>query len=134
MRIITGYLPTPEGESALQAGIAEARLREGTLVVVYSKRGGESDEEFVEARERLEEIEERLAGEDVKSEVHQLVRDLPPGEDLVEFAKEQRADLLVIGVRRRTPVGKLVMGSNAQHIVLHAPCPVLCVKAQDEDE
>lgn len=132
MRIVTGYLPTPEGERALEAGVAETRLRGGKLLVVYSKRGGESDAEFVEARERMEEIEQRLAGEDVDGEVHQLVRDLPPGEDLVGFAQEQDADLIVIGVRRRSPVGKLVMGSNAQHIVLHAHCPVLCVKADEE--
>lgn len=132
MRIVTGYLPTPEGERALELSIEEARLRDGKLLVVYSKRGGESDEEFVEARERMEEIEERLADADVEAEVHQLVRDMPPGEDLVEFAREQDADLIVIGVRRRSPVGKLVMGSNAQHIVLHAGCPVLCVKADGE--
>lgn len=132
MRIVTGYLPTPEGEAALDAAIDEARVRDAELLVVYSKRGGESDEEFVEARERLEELEERLAGEQVDADVHQLVRDLPPGEDLVDFARERDADLIVIGVRRRSPVGKLVMGSNAQHIVLHAHCPVLCVKARDE--
>lgn len=132
MRIVTGYLPTPEGERALETSIAEARLRDGELLVVYSKRGGESDAEFVEARERMDEIEQRLAGEDVDCEVHQLVRDMPPGEDLVAFAEEQDADLIVIGVRRRSPVGKLVMGSNAQHIVLHAHCPVLCVKAGEE--
>lgn len=132
MRIVIGYLPTPEGEEALRAGIAEARLRDATLVVVYSKRGGERDEEFVEARERMEALERQLADEEVDAEVHQLVRDMPPGEDLVQFAQEQDAGLLVIGIRRRSPVGKLIMGSNAQHILLHAPCPVLCVKAQKE--
>lgn len=132
MRIVTGYLPTPEGEAALEASIEEARIRDAKLLVVYSKRGGESDREFVEARERLEKIEQRLTGGSLDCEVHQLVRDLPPGEDLVEFARERDADLIVIGVRRRSPVGKLVMGSNAQHIVLHADCPVLCVKADRE--
>lgn len=132
MRIVIGYLPTPEGEVALETAIDEARLRDGELHVVYSKRGGESDEEFLEARERMAELESRLEGETLDAEVHQLVRDLPPGEDLVAFAEERAADLIVIGVRRRSPVGKLVMGSNAQHIVLHAHCPVLCVKARNE--
>ncbi|MBW3561888.1 MAG: universal stress protein [Actinobacteria bacterium] len=132
MRIVTGYLPTPEGEVALRTAVDEARLRDAELLVVYSQRGDEKDEDFVEAREGLESLEGRLAEEGVDAEVHHLVRDLPPGEDLVEFARERGADLIVIGVRRRSPVGKLVLGSNAQQIVLHADCPVLCVKADDE--
>lgn len=132
MRIVTGYLPTPEGEAALETALDETRLRDAELIVVYSQRGDEKDEEFVQARESLEELEARIADSGVDAEVHHLVRDLPPGEDLVAFAEEHGADLIVIGVRRRSPVGKLVLGSNAQTIVLHAHCPVLCVKADDE--
>jgi nucleotide-binding universal stress UspA family protein len=47
----------------------------------------------------------------------------------VEFANDEGIDLIVIGVRRRSPVGKLVLGSNAQDILLRADCPVLAVKA-----
>jgi nucleotide-binding universal stress UspA family protein len=52
-----------------------------------------------------------------------------PSEDLVAFAEEVNAELLVIGIRRRSPVGKLVLGSNAQDILLRAECAVLAVKA-----
>jgi nucleotide-binding universal stress UspA family protein len=48
---------------------------------------------------------------------------------MVEIADEEGADLIVIGLRRRSPVGKLVLGSNAQDILLSANCPVLAVKA-----
>ena len=65
----------------------------------------------------------------VDHEVRQLVRGLEPAEDLIAVAEEIGADFIVIGLRRRTPVGKLILGSNAQRILLDAPCPVLAVKA-----
>ena len=43
------------------------------------------------------------------------------------------AELCVIGIRRRTAVGKMLMGSNAHRILMDAPCPVLAVKAVDHD-
>lgn len=129
MKIVVGYLDTPEGHAALERGVEESRLRDAELVVVHSMRGRESDREILEAREESEQIEGRLADVGIDYSVRTLVRDLPPGEDLVALAKEEGADLIVIGIRPRSPVGKLVLGSNAQDIILHAHCPVLAVKA-----
>ena len=53
-----------------------------------------------------------------------------PAEDLISVADEESADFIVIGLRRRSPVGKLILGSNAQRILLDASCPVLAVKAE----
>ena len=61
--------------------------------------------------------------------MRQLVRGNDPAEDLISVAEEENADFIVIGLRRRSPVGKLILGSNAQRILLDAPCPVLAVKA-----
>ena len=62
-------------------------------------------------------------------EVRQLVRGFEPAEDLIGIAESAGAELIVIGLRRRTPVGKLILGSNAQRILLDAHCPVLAVKS-----
>ncbi len=62
--------------------------------------------------------------------VHEFVRGLTPAEDLVRAASDFEADLIVIGLRRRSAVGKLLLGSNAQEILLEAKCPVLTVKAK----
>ncbi|MFZ1956497.1 MAG: universal stress protein, partial [Desulfobacterales bacterium] len=59
---------------------------------------------------------------------HLLIRGLAPGEDLVRFAKENDVDLMVVGVKRRSKVGKLLMGSTAQFVIIKAPCPVLSIK------
>ena len=61
--------------------------------------------------------------------MRRLVRGVDPADDLIAVAEEVDADLIVIGLRRRSPVGKLIMGSNAQQILLDASCPVLAVKA-----
>lgn len=131
MKILVGYLKSAEGAAALDAAIAEAKLRDGDLLVVHSMPGGTRDEAQAAAtyRTELEEIASRLAGEGVRSQVRELVRGNSPSEDLLQLAEEERVDLIVIGVRRRSPVGKLVLGSNAQDILLRANCPVLAVKA-----
>jgi nucleotide-binding universal stress UspA family protein len=51
-----------------------------------------------------------------------------PGEDLVQFAKDNEADEIIVGVRRRSKVGKLMFGSTAQYVILEAACPVVTVK------
>jgi nucleotide-binding universal stress UspA family protein len=70
----------------------------------------------------------------VDFEVRELARGEEVSEDLISVAEESDATFIVIGLRRRTPVGKLIMGSHAQRILLDASCPVLAVKAGPEDE
>ena len=128
--IVVGYVPKPEGEAALARAIEEAKLRQGRLVVVNSHRGGlEFDADTADRSERdLERLREQLAESGVEHEVRQLVRGFDPAEDVVGVAESSEAELIVIGLRRRSPVGKLILGSNAQRILLDAPCPVLAVK------
>jgi nucleotide-binding universal stress UspA family protein len=132
VKIVVGYIKSDEGQAALDRAIEEAQLRDAQLVVVHSMRGGARDEaeEMIAYREELEHVEERLGELGVPYEVRELVRGKPAGEDLADFAAEEGADLIVIGLRRRSPVGKLVLGSNAQDVLLKADCPVLAVKAK----
>ncbi len=131
--IVVGYVPKPEGKAALRRAAEEARLRQLRLVVVNSHRGGrEFDrEDALESEAQLDEVENELRGAGVEHEVRQLVRGLDPAEDLVNVATEVGAEFIVIGLRRRSPVGKLILGSNAQRVLLVAPCPVLAVKAEE---
>lgn len=55
--------------------------------------------------------------------------DLSAAESLIKTATDIQADLLVIGIRSRSPIGKLITGSTAQAVLLNAGCPVLAVKA-----
>lgn len=134
MTIVVGYVPRAEGRAALRRAAEEARLRSSRLVVVNSNRGGSGldDQEAVQHEQELAEVRAALDAEGIENEVRQLVRGMDPAEDLIAVAKETGADFIVIGLRRRTPVGKLILGSNAQRILLEAPCPVLAVKAEEE--
>lgn len=131
MKIVVGYLKTPEGEAALERAIEEAKLRGGQLLIVHSMRGGTRDEaaEAEKYRQEFERLRARLGREGVGYELREFVLGRSPSEDLVAFAEEVEADLIVIGIRRRSPVGKLVLGSNAQDVLLRADCAVLAVKA-----
>ena len=128
--VVVGYVPKPEGEAAVDQGIAEARLRNAPLVVVNSHRGGREydDDASTRTEQDLSALEAKLQASGLTYEVRQLVRGFEPAEDLISIAEASDAALIVIGLRRRTPVGKLILGSNAQRILLDAPCPVLAVK------
>jgi nucleotide-binding universal stress UspA family protein len=129
--VVVGYVPKPEGEAALSRAIDEAKLRGTQLVVVNSHRGGQEfdGEAARKAEADLAAVRARLDEAGVTYDVRQLVRGFEPAEDLVSIAEDCSAELIVIGLRRRSPVGKLILGSNAQRILLDAHCPVLAVKA-----
>ena len=131
--IVVGYVPKAEGRAALRRAAEEAKLRDMRLVVVNSHRGGRDfdRDDAIESEAQLEEVRSTLRDAGVEHEVRQLVRGLDPADDLVNVATEVSADIIVIGLRRRSPVGKLILGSNAQRVLLDAPCPVLAVKAAE---
>ncbi|WP_188037202.1 universal stress protein [Actinotalea sp. JY-7885] len=130
MSIIVGWTPTPEGTAALTHALAEARSRGAELLVVnVSGTSDPSESTFATDRE-LERIEALLRESGVRYSLRQLVRGRAPAEEIVSLAAETGAQLVVIGLRHRSPVGKLLLGSRSQAILLDAPCPVLAVKAE----
>lgn len=135
MAIVVGYVPTKEGRAALRHAAQECELRKSRLIVINSIRGTTYDAQEASRFEgELSQVRERLDAAGLEHEVRQLVRDNEPAEDLLEVAHSVDAEFIVIGLRRRTPVGKLILGSNAQRILLDASCPVLAVKAGPDDE
>jgi nucleotide-binding universal stress UspA family protein len=75
-------------------------------------------------------LERGLRERGFKSEAHIVIGD--PRTELVEAAKNEHADLLVVGSHGRTGLTKLLLGSVASHVVTHAPCSVLVVKSTPE--
>ena len=134
MTVVVGYVPTPEGRAALDTAVEEARRRSSRLLVLNASKGDSYADPRYAGPEELEQVRRELEAAAVEVEVRQQVRGREPSEELVSLAAQENAELLVIGLRRRTAVGKLIMGSTAQRILLDAPCPVLAVKAKDSAE
>lgn len=129
MAIIVGYVPTPEGVAALESAIDEAQRRHQRLVVVNSSRGESLVDKRYASGTEWQSVEERLTASGVDHELTQLVESKDAADQILKLASELNAELIVIGLRRRTPVGKLLLGSQAQTILLEAECPVLAVKS-----
>ncbi len=129
MTIVVGYVPTPEGEAALTQAITEARKASTTLLVINSSKGDSPVDTRYAQEPEMQGIEARLAAQGINHVIKQPVRGHDAAAEVLDAAEEHKADLIVIGLRRRTPVGKLIMGSTSQRILLEADCPVLAVKA-----
>ena len=78
----------------------------------------------------IDAVEADLAKRGVAYAIRRPTDGVPASESLLTAAREIDADLIVIGLRRRSPVGKLITGSSAQAVLLDAPCPVVAVKAK----
>ena len=123
MTILVGYTRTPEGHAALTAATSEATLRgERLLVLNAGEQPGQADSSLAHLEADL-----RAAG--AEFELRQQSRGLSPADEVLATAQAESVQLIVIGLRRRSPIGKFLLGSNAQKILLDADCPVLAVKA-----
>lgn len=129
MVIVVGYYPAAPGRAALARAIEEAKLRGARLVVVNSSRGDAPVDRRFAQGEDVEQLEDTLAASGVDWQLQQPVRGHDAAAEILGAADDTRADLIVIGIRHRTPVGKLIMGSTAQRVILDALCPVLSVRA-----
>lgn len=125
--VVVAWTPNEYGAAALDRGIAEARLRDSRLLVVNATRGDAFVDERYASPSRIDELRAELAEVDVEAEVRQAMG-ADVADQVLAAADEADAEMVVIGVRHRTAVGKLLMGSVAQRIILEATCPVLSVK------
>ena len=129
MSVVVGYVPTPEGEAAVDHAVRAALATDSRLVVVNTSRGDAHVDQRYASSDQLGALQKRLAEAGVGHQVVHLVGGRDAADELLAAAAEHRAELVVLGLRRRTPVGKLIMGSTAQRVLLEARCPVLAVKA-----
>lgn len=129
MTILVAYVPRPEGQAALKKGIEMAKSQNETLLVVNTSPGGSKENASFADVQDYERVEEILANCGLETELKQFVRGRTAVEEIDELVQTRRISMLVIGLRKRSAVGKLIMGSVAQELLLTVSCPVLAVKA-----
>ena len=130
MKILVGYDGSKVAGDVLKLAHKHGLAFKADVYIVTSLEQSPTlkKEDIDKAESKLENLRKPFIADDIACETRTSVSYESPGEDLVRFAKDNDIDEIIIGVRRRSKVGKLVFGSTAQYVILEAPCPVLAVK------
>ena len=129
MKILVGYDGSDLAKRALKLAQDHAKAFGAEVIhVLYSKVTDLPTKQHKLDEQDMDEVRSSVEKEGLLCETHLLIRNMEPGPHLVKFAEEHAIDEIVIGVKMRSKVGKLLMGSTAQHVILEATCPVVSVK------
>ena len=131
MKFLVCYDETNEAKKALKVAQEHAKIWKAKLEVVNTITRVEPLKHSAVKKMELKmegEVKNILGGGDPPYEVQLLLTDLTSGEQLVKFAEDQKTDQIFLGIVKKSKVGKLLFGSTAQYIILHAPCPVVTVQ------
>ena len=130
MKILVGYDGSKVADDVIKLAHLHAKAFKADVYIVTSLEQDPSlkKEDIDKAESKLEKLRTSFRADDIPCEAQTSVSYQSPGEDLVNYAKDNSIDQVIIGIRRRSKVGKLVFGSTAQYVILEAPCPVLAVK------
>ena len=135
MSVVVGYVPDATGLLAVQEGARQAQWRDTELVLVNVVGAAGYVIPTAADEKTLDAVAARLTEQGVRFAIRQEEQSPDrPSEIILAVAEETGADLIVVGVRRTSPVVKAVLGSTVQRVLADATCPVLCVRAAADDD
>ena len=129
MNIIVAYDGSKVSKEAIQVAKQHAKAFKAKVIVVYSMVGGPEipRRDFERAEKDLHNQETALKEDGIACETLLSVRGMEPGEDIVKIAAEKKAEEIIVGIQKKSKVGKLLFGSTAQYVIINADCPVVTV-------
>jgi len=129
MKIMVGYDGSEIAHRALMVAQNRAKALQAELHIFTSAANGKSDNpQDSRLQERLKDVEMLCKASNIAFKIEMSTHNLSVAEDIVRYAKENQIDEIVIGLRRRSQLGKLLFGSTSRQVILDAPCPVLSIK------
>ena len=130
MKLLVGYDELNVDKRALELSQKYANAFNADVFIMTSleQRPTLQKDDIEAAEDKLEKLKMPFKKDNINCETLVSANYLTPGEDLVQFARDNDIDLVFIGIKKKSKVGKMVFGSNAQYVILNAPCPVVTVQ------
>ncbi|MFJ6419315.1 universal stress protein [Paeniglutamicibacter sp. NPDC091659] len=129
MTIVVAYTPCPEGKAALSHGIGLAESQGEALLVINASAGTAYVDSSLATEDDAAEVRAHLESLAVPATSKQLIRGKDAAEEIIDLTDEINPSLIVVGLHKRSAVGKLILGSTARRILLGVECPVLSVRS-----
>lgn len=125
MKILLAYVPSRTSEAALEYAVRRCHDSSAQLLVLASEKSTPK-----KAADVLDQrpLAERIAERGLEADLRTVPRRDDPADDILATAEQEQVDEIVLGIRHRTPIGKIILGSTSLRVIMEAPCPVVCVK------
>lgn len=130
MNILVGYDGSNVAKDAIALAEKQAKAFNAKVFILASMEFAPQVEKhkFEVFQEDLQKAKERFDAMGIACETEVSVKGASAGEDLLQHARDLNAELIIIGVKRRSKLEKIIFGSTARYVIMEAPCPVLTVR------
>ena len=127
-KILLAYVPSATSEAAFDFAIEEAERRDASLLVLASERAPDPRKARGVTDQRP--LQERLEETGLGFELRTVPKRDDPADDILDAVEHDDVDLVILGIRKRTPIGKILLGSTSQRVAIESPVPVVMVKPE----
>ncbi|MFJ6042377.1 universal stress protein [Brachybacterium paraconglomeratum] len=127
-KILLAYVPSATSEAAFDFAVEEAERRDASLLVLASERAPDPRKARGVTDQRP--LQERLEETGLAFELRTVPKRDDPADDILDAVEHDDVDLVILGIRKRTPIGKILLGSTSQRVAIESPVPVVMVKPE----